>query len=101
MVTLDRQSPDIAQGMMFGYATDETKEYMPYPIYMAHRLTRQLTAVRKNGMLPYLRPDGKAQVTVEYGTDGKPKRLDAVVVSTQHSEETSWEQIQKDISGNR
>ena len=120
MVTLDRQSPDIAQGvdqaleakltdsdidaigagdqgMMFGYATNETEEYMPYPISMAHRLTRQLTAVRKDGTLPYLRPDGKAQVTVEYGADDQPKRLDAVVVSTQHSEDVSWEQIQKDI----
>ena len=120
MVTLDKQSPDIAQGvdqaleakltdsdidaigagdqgMMFGYATNETEEYMPYPISMAHRLTRQLTAVRKDGTLPYLRPDGKAQVTVEYGADDQPKRLDAVVVSTQHSEDVSWEQIQKDI----
>lgn len=120
MVALDKQSADIAmgvdkaleakltdseieaigagdQGMMFGYATNETDEYMPYPIYLAHRLSRHLSAVRKNGTLPYLRPDGKSQVTVEYDENGQPKRLDAVVVSTQHSEDISWKQIQKDI----
>lgn len=120
MVALDKQSADIAlgvdqaleakltdsqidaigagdQGMMFGYATNETDEYMPYPIYLAHCLTRQLTKVRKDGTLPYLRPDGKSQVTVEYDKDGKPVRLDAVVISSQHSEDITWEQIQKDI----
>ncbi len=120
MVALDKQSADIAmgvdkaleakltdsqidaigagdQGMMFGYATNETDEYMPYTIYLAHRLTRQLTEVRKNGTLPYLRPDGKSQVTLEYGKDGKPLRIDAVVISSQHSEDVSWEQIQKDM----
>ncbi len=85
------------QGMMFGYATNETEEYMPYPIHLAHKLTRQLAQVRKDGTLPYLYPDGKAQVTVEYGSDGKPLRLDAVVVSSQHSEDVNWEQLQKDI----
>lgn len=120
MVSLDKQSADIAmgvdkaleaklsdeqieaigagdQGMMFGYATNETDEYMPYPIYLAHKLSHQLTKVRKDGTLAYLRPDGKSQVTVEYDADGKPLRLDAVVVSSQHSEEISWEQIQEDI----
>lgn len=120
MVALDKQSADIAmgvdkaleakltdseidaigagdQGMMFGYATNETEEYMPYPIHLAHLLTRQLTKVRKDGTLPYLRPDGKSQVTVEYDKEGKPIRIDAVVISSQHNEETSWEQIQKDI----
>lgn len=120
MVALDKQSADIAlgvdqaleskltdteldaigagdQGMMFGYATNETDEYMPYPIYLAHRLTRQLTKVRKDGTLPYLRPDGKSQVTVEYDKSGKPIRLDAVVISSQHSEDVTWEQIQEDI----
>lgn len=120
MVSLDKQSTDIAmgvdkaleaklsdeqidaigagdQGMMFGYATNETDEYMPYPIYLAHRLSHQLTKVRKDGTLSYLRPDGKSQVTVEYDADGKPLRLDAVVVSSQHSEDISWEQIQADI----
>lgn len=120
MVALDKQSADIAlgvdkaleakltdteieaigagdQGLMFGYATNETDEFMPYPIYLAHRLTRQLTKVRKDGTLPYLRPDGKSQVTVEYDNDGNPIRLDAVVVSSQHSADISWEQIKKDI----
>lgn len=120
MVSLDKQSADIAmgvdkaleaklsdkqidaigagdQGMMFGYATNETDEYMPYPIYLAHKLSYQLTKVRKDGTLSYLRPDGKSQVTVEYDADGKPLRLDAVVVSSQHSEDLSWEQIQADI----
>lgn len=120
MVSIDKQSADIAlgvdkaleskltdtdidaigagdQGMMFGYATNETDEYMPYPIYLAHLLTHQLTKVRKNGTLPYLRPDGKSQVTVEYDKEGKPVRIDAVVISSQHSADISWEQIQKDI----
>lgn len=119
-VTLDRQSPDIAQGvdkalearltdsqidaigagdqgMMFGYATNESPDYMPYPIHLAHKLTRQLSKVRKDGTLPYLLPDGKSQVTVEYDADGRPLRLDAIVVSSQHREDISWEQIQKDI----
>ncbi len=120
MVALDKQSADIAlgvdkaleakltdsqidaigagdQGMMFGYATNETSEFMPYPIHLAHRLTRRLSEVRKNGTLGYLRPDGKSQVTVEYDKAGKPIRIDAVVISSQHSEDISWEQIQKDI----
>lgn len=85
------------QGMMFGYATDETKEYLPYPIALAHKLTRKLTEVRKNGTLAYLRPDGKSQVTVEYDKDGKPKHLNAVVLSTQHDANVTQEQIHKDI----
>ena len=85
------------QGMMFGFATNETEEYMPYSISMAHRLARRLTEVRKNGTLNYLRPDGKTQVTVEYDENDKPVRLDAVVLSTQHDENVSQEQIHADI----
>lgn len=100
------QSPDIAmgvdndgagdQGMMFGFACNETDEYMPMPIYLAHRLTRKLTEARKTGLLKYLRPDGKSQVTVEY-VDDKPVRVDTVVISTQHSPEVDHETIEKDI----
>ena len=120
MVSLDKQSADIAlgvdkaleakltdsqidaigagdQGMMFGYASDETEDFMPYPIYLAHKLSRQLSKVRKDGTLPYLRPDGKSQVTVEYDNEGKPLRIDAVVVSSQHSDDVDWEKIQEDI----
>lgn len=98
-----RETGDVAdkfgagdQGMMFGYATNETEEYMPMAITLAHKLTRKLTEVRKSGLLPYLRPDGKSQVTVEY-EDGKVKRVDTVVVSTQHSEQVSTEKLRKDV----
>ena len=123
MIAMDRQSPDIAmgvdkaleakekkmteeeieaigagdQGMMFGYASNETEEYMPYPIAMAHRLSKRLTDIRKDGTLSYLRPDGKTQVSVEYGEDGRPLRIDTVVLSTQHDPEISQEQIHEDI----
>ena len=117
-IVLDQQSADIAmgvddaleargegaedntgagdQGMMFGYACDETEELMPMPIALAHRLTRQLTKVRKDGLLPYLRPDGKSQVTVEY-VDGKPVRIDAIVLSTQHSADVEQKTIHEDL----
>ena len=105
--TINRQSPDIAQGvdtggagdqgMMFGYATDETPELMPTPISLAHRLAEKLTEVRKNGKLPYLRPDGKSQVTVEYDSNHKPVRVDAVVISTQHAENVGNDQLRAEI----
>ena len=85
------------QGMMFGYATNETAEYMPMPVSLAHRLTRKLAEVRKNGTLPYLRPDGKSQVTVEYDENGKPVHVNAVVVSTQHDPDVTQEQIHQDV----
>jgi S-adenosylmethionine synthetase len=103
---IQAQSPDIAmgvdtggagdQGLMFGYACDETEELMPLPIMMAHKLSRQLSEARREGILPYLRPDGKSQVSVEY-VDGKPKRIDAVVLSTQHDDDISTEELRADI----
>ncbi|MGC9199134.1 MAG: methionine adenosyltransferase [Acidobacteriaceae bacterium] len=105
--TINRQSPDIAQGvdtggagdqgMMFGYATNETPEMMPTPISLAHRLAEKLTEVRKSGKMPYLRPDGKSQVTVEYDANYKPVRVDAVVISTQHAEEVGNDELRADI----
>ena len=104
---LDKQSPDIAmgvdkdgagdQGMMFGFACNDTDDYMPMPIHLAHMLSRKLTEVRKDGTLSYLRPDGKSQVTVEYNEDGTVKRIDAVVVSTQHDDSVDIETLRKDI----
>ncbi|MGA9719865.1 MAG: methionine adenosyltransferase [Acidobacteriaceae bacterium] len=108
--TINKQSGDIAmgvdtggagdQGMMFGYATNETEELMPTPISLAHKLTYRLTEVRKNGLMSYLRPDGKSQVTVEYDANGKPVRVDAVVISTQHAEHVSNDELRRDILKN-
>jgi S-adenosylmethionine synthetase len=108
--TINKQSGDIAmgvdtggagdQGMMFGYATNETEELMPTPISLAHKLTHRLTEVRKSGLMSYLRPDGKSQVTVEYDADGKPVRVDAVVISTQHAEHVTNDELRRDILKN-
>jgi S-adenosylmethionine synthetase len=108
--TINKQSGDIAmgvdtggagdQGMMFGYATNETEELMPTPISLAHKLTHRLTEVRKNGQMSYLRPDGKSQVTVEYDANGKPVRVDAVVISTQHAEHVTNDELRRDILKN-
>jgi S-adenosylmethionine synthetase len=108
--TINKQSGDIAmgvdtggagdQGMMFGYATNETDELMPTPISLAHKLTHRLTEVRKNGLMSYLRPDGKSQVTVEYDANGKPVRVDAVVISTQHAEHVTNDELRRDILKN-
>ena len=105
-INITKQSPDIAmgvdvggagdQGIMFGFACDETENYMPYAINMAHKLSKRLTQVRKNKIIPYLRPDGKTQVTVEY-EDEKPKRIETILISTQHEEDITQEQLKKDI----